>query len=124
MLEALPRREREILDTLYALGEATAGEVMAAMSDPPSNSAVRAMLARLEVKGVIRHRLEQQRYVYAPALAKRIARRGVLDRLVHSFFGGSPASAATALLGMADKVDAEELQKLEELVKKIRKKSK
>jgi predicted transcriptional regulator len=123
MLEALPRREREILDTLYSLGEASAGDIMAAMADPPSNSAVRAMLTRLETKGVIKHRLEQQRYIYVPALPKRTARRPALDRLVQSFFGGSPTSAATALLGMADRVDAEELQKLEELVKKIRKKS-
>jgi BlaI family transcriptional regulator, penicillinase repressor len=95
----LSRREREILDALFALGSsATAEDIRARLTDPPSSSAVRAMLAKLEAKGVIRHRAEGLRYVYTPTSSRASARRKALSNLVGVFFGGSPSEAASALL--------------------------
>lgn len=119
-MEKLPRRERQVLDTLFAIGEGSVEEIRAAMSDPPSNSAVRAMLVRMEAKGSVKHRIDGQRYIYAPAIAKQSARRHALRHLVQSFFDGSAASAATALLGMAEHLDEEELQRLEDLIRAAR----
>lgn len=97
--EQLPRREREILNALFALGDhASAEEIRERLTDPPSYSAVRAMLARLESKGYIRHREEGLRYVYSPTIPRRAARRAALQQLVRVFFGGSPGEMATALL--------------------------
>jgi predicted transcriptional regulator len=95
----LPRREREILDALYALGkEATVEEIRARLTDTPSNSAVRAMLAKLEAKGQVRHREEGLRYVYAPTTPRSAARRDALRSLVRTFFAGSAPETAVALL--------------------------
>jgi len=97
--EKLPRREREVLDALFALGEgASVEDVRARLNDPPSYSAVRAMLARLEAKGHVRHREERLRYVYAPTKPRGATQRTALQKLVRVFFGGSPSSAVTALL--------------------------
>jgi predicted transcriptional regulator len=97
--ERLPRREREVLDALFALGEdASVEDVRARLSDPPSYSAVRAMLARLETKGHVRHREEGLRYVYSPTKTRSAAQRTALQKLVRVFFEGSPRQAVTALL--------------------------
>ena len=113
MLEKLPPRERQIVDVLYARGEATAAEVREAIPNPPSYSAVRAILARLETKGFAIHREVDQRYVYAPAVPEAKARRSALAQLVGTFFNGSPIGAATALLGMSQKIDPRELEALQ-----------
>ena len=95
----LSRREREIMNVLFALGErASAEDIRAHLSDPPSYSAVRAMLAKLEAKGQIRHREEGLKYVYSPTTPRSTARRAALQQLVRVFFRGSPGDAATALL--------------------------
>jgi predicted transcriptional regulator len=95
----LSRREREILDALYALGEeASAEDIRARLSDPPTYSAVRAMLVKLEAKGAIRHRADGLRYVYAPTTSRNTARKAAVNQLVKIFFGGSPGETATALL--------------------------
>lgn len=97
--EKLTRREREIMDTLFALeGNASAEDIRERLSDPPGYSAVRAMLVKLEAKGYVRHREEGLRYVYAPTTSRASAQRGALDKLVRVFFGGSPSQTATALL--------------------------
>ena len=97
--EKLPRREREILDALFAIdGDAAVEDIRARLATPPSYSAVRAMLAKLEAKGYVRHRAEGLRYVYAPTLARTTARRQALQKLVRVFFGGSPRETAAALL--------------------------
>jgi BlaI family penicillinase repressor len=97
--EKLSRREREIMNVLFALGEhASAEDIRAGLTDPPSYSAVRAMLAKLEAKGCIKHREEGLRYVYFPTTSRSVARRAALQQLVHVFFGGSPGETATALL--------------------------
>src|SRR6516225_9440604 len=90
----LGRRERQIVEVLYRLGNATVAEVLASLPDPPSYSAVRAMLGLLEEKGYVRHKREGMRYVYAPAIAPVKARQSALRQLVSTFFGGSPLAAA------------------------------
>jgi BlaI family transcriptional regulator, penicillinase repressor len=97
--EKLTRREREIMDALYSLGDgASAEDVRKWLSDPPSYSAVRAMLAKLEAKGYIRHREEGLRYVYAPTKSRAAARHSALRKLVHVFFDGSASQTVMALL--------------------------
>jgi BlaI family transcriptional regulator, penicillinase repressor len=97
--EKLTRREREIMDALFALGDrASAEDIRARLTDPPGYSAVRAMLARLEAKGFIRHREEGLRYVYTPTTPRGTARRAALQQLVRVFFGGSAGDTVTALL--------------------------
>jgi BlaI family transcriptional regulator, penicillinase repressor len=87
--EKLTRREREIMDVLFALGDrASAEDIRERLTDPPSYSAVRAMLAKLEAKGHIRHREEGLRYVYSPTTSRGSARRAALNQLVRVFFGG------------------------------------
>ena len=104
----LSRREREIMDVLFALGDrASAEDIRARLSDPPSYSAVRAMLAKLEAKGHIRHREEGLKYVYVPTTSRTSARRAALQQLVRVFFSGSPGEAATALLKNEDWSEAE-----------------
>ena len=121
MIEKIPPRERQIVDALYALGEGTAAEIREQLEAPPSYSAVRAMLARLEAKGFVKHREEDQRYVYSPVLAKAKAEQGALHQVVRAFFGGSPARAATALLGMSERLSSAELDELEQTIARARK---
>lgn len=119
--EALSRREREILDVLLELGdEASAEEIRARLSDPPSYSAVRTMLARLEAKGIIRHREKGLRYVYSPTAARSAARRSALRRLVRVFFGGSTGDAVTALLE-GEEWSPEELQEMARRIEELKK---
>src|SRR5437016_1474273 len=95
----LSRREREILDVLFSLGdEASAEEIRERLSDPPTGSAVRAMLTRLETKGALRHKEKGLRFVYLPTTPRSTARRSALRQLVQVFFDGSSGQAMTALL--------------------------
>jgi BlaI family penicillinase repressor len=122
--EKLSRREREIMDVLFALGEhASAEDIRERLSDPPSYSAVRAMLAKLEAKGHIRHREEGLKYVYAPVTSRAAARRTALQQLVRVFFGGSPSETATALLTQEDWSDTE-LDALRAEIERVRKERK
>ena len=120
--EKLSRREREIMDVLYALGDSAAAEdIRERLSDPPSYSAVRAMLAKLEAKGVVRHRAEGLRYVYSPVIARTTAQKKAVSQLMRVFFGGSASEAATALLKQEAWSDAE-LEALREQIDQVRKK--
>jgi predicted transcriptional regulator len=105
----LSRRERQIMDVLYALGKATVGEVLERIADPPSYSAVRATMRVLEEKGQVVHLQDGPRYLYRPVLAQESARSAALRHLVRTFFGGSAEAAAAALLGMNEsrQTDAE-----------------
>ena len=97
--ERLSRREREIMNILFARGDrASAEDIRAELSEPPSYSAVRAMLVKLEAKGYIRHREEGLRYVYVPTTPRPTARRAAVQQLLRVFFAGSAGEAATALL--------------------------
>jgi len=98
----LSRREREMMDVLYRVGEATVAEVMEEMANPPGYSAVRATLRILEDKGHVVHREDGPRYVYAPAEGREKARRAAMDHLVDTFFEGSAEAALAALLRRSD----------------------
>lgn len=116
MISSLPRREREIFEILCSAGEATAAEIRQAMADAPSYSAVRTMLARLEAKGLVRHRSVDQAYVYKSVPQPAKVRESALQQMVKTFFDGSAASAATALLGLTKKLDPEELDALQRAI--------
>jgi predicted transcriptional regulator len=116
MIGNLPRREREIFEILCSAGEATAADVRRAMSDPPSHSAVRTMLARLEAKGLVRHRAEDQAYVYRSIPQPAKVRETALQQMVKTFFDGSAASAATALLGLSKKLNPDEIDALQKAI--------
>jgi predicted transcriptional regulator len=113
MIRDLPRREREIL---CSMGEATAAQVREAMDDPPSYSAVRTMLGRLEAKGKVQHRVEEQSYVYRSVPQPAKVRESALLQMVKTFFDGSAASAATALLGLSKPLEPEELDALQRAI--------
>jgi predicted transcriptional regulator len=116
MINKLPRREREIFEILCSAGEATAAAVREAMADPPSYSAVRTMLGRLEAKGMASHRVEDQAYVYKSVPQPAKVRESALQQMVKTFFDGSAASAATALLGLSRKIEPEELEALQRAI--------
>lgn len=117
----LPRREREIMDALFALaGRASAEDIRERLADPPSYSAVRAMLAKLEAKGYVRHREEGKRYIYAPTTPRSAASRAALRKLVRVFFSGSPGQTVTALLKQEDWTDRE-LEALGAAIEQVRK---
>jgi BlaI family transcriptional regulator, penicillinase repressor len=119
--EKLTRREREIMDALFASPEgASAEDVRGRLTDPPSYSAVRTMLVRLEGKGLVRHREEGLRYVYVPTTSRTAARRVALQQLVRVFFGGSPGETATTLLRQEQWTD-DELDALQREIQKVRK---
>src|SRR4051794_41941431 len=99
MIETLPRREREIFEIVCSAGEATAADVRAAMQDAPSHSAVRTLLARLEARGMLRHRPDEQAHVYAPVPQPAKVRLSALKQMVRTLFNGSAAPAAPALPG-------------------------
>lgn len=117
----LTRRERQIMDIVYRFGQATAAEVQENLPDPPSYSAVRALLRVLEEKGHLRHEEEGPRYVYLPTLPREEARRSAMKRLVRTFFDDSTEKAVAALLSMsASDLSREELEHLEELIDEAR----
>lgn len=119
-LAALSRREREILEVIFAIGEeASAEEIREKLSDPPSSSAVRAMLAKLEAKGAVKHKEKGLRYVYSPTVPRNRARKSALRRLVDVFFGGSKEQAVTALL-TEEKWSDDELEELQKQIERVR----
>jgi predicted transcriptional regulator len=119
---ALSRRERQIMDAIYLLGEAAAQDVLDQMPDPPSYSAVRALLRILETKGHVRHRRDGQRYVYHPTVPRERARTSALRQIVRTFFDGSAGAAAAALLDLSrDDLADDELARLDALVERARK---
>lgn len=116
MIGSLPRREREIFEILVAVGEASAAEVREKMADPPSYSAVRTMLGRLEVKGFVTHRTVDQAYVYKSVPQRAKVRESALKQMVRTFFDGSAASAATALLGLTKSLSPEDIEALQRAI--------
>jgi BlaI family transcriptional regulator, penicillinase repressor len=118
----LSRRERQIMDIVYAQGEASAAAVHAALPDPPSYSAVRALLAILVDKGHLKHRTEQGRYIYVPTRRRAQVGRSALRRVLDTFFEGSLEKAVAALLQGSDaNLTADELQRLGQIIEQARK---
>ncbi|HEY7195109.1 MAG TPA: BlaI/MecI/CopY family transcriptional regulator [Gemmatimonadales bacterium] len=118
----LSRRERQILDILYQKGRATAAEVQAELPEPPSYSAVRALLRILEDKGHVRHEQDGPRYVYLPTVARDNAKRSALRHILQTFFDGSAEQAISALLDEpSTRLSREELDRLARLIDGARK---
>lgn len=118
----LSRRERQIMDILYRRGRASVAEVLKDLPDPPSYSAVRAMLRVLEEKGHIRHEEQALRYVFSPTVPREKAKRAALRRLLDTFFDGSAERAVAALLdGSAAQLTPKELDRMAQLIEKARK---
>lgn len=122
MPPSLSRREREIMDILHREGELPAAEIQKALPDPPSYSAVRALLRTLEEKGHIKHREQDLRYVYSPVATAAQARRSAVQHLLETFFQGSVEQAVSALLDERDgKLTKPELDRLARLIADARK---
>ena len=119
---SLSRRERQILDVVYALGRASALQVMAKLPDAPSKTAVRTFLRILEEKGHLVHDEEGRTYVYRPCRPRERAGSGALRRVLDVFFGGSLEQAVAAHLGgSAGDLDEAELKRVASLIQQARK---
>ena len=121
MLSKLPPRERQIVDVLYERGALPVSDICDALPDPLSGSAVRAMLKRLEDKGYVSRSNSERGYLYSPTLSETAAKKSALSEIVRVFFNGSPASAASALLGMSERLKEDELNELEAMIARARK---
>jgi predicted transcriptional regulator len=122
--ERLTRREREIMNALFALGNAASAEaIRARLSNPPGDSAVRVMLARLEKKGFLKHQQDGLRYLYSATISPSSARRAALRQYLETFFGGSAKQMMTALVSEAAWTD-EELAALQNEIDRVRKERK
>jgi len=118
----LSRREREIMDVIYHSGRATAAEVLDQLAEPPSYSAVRALLRVLEDKGHLRHEEDGPRYVFLPTVPRERALQSALRQLLHTFFDGSAEQAVAALLDLSSaRLSDAELQRLSQLIADARK---
>nr|WP_269816528.1 BlaI/MecI/CopY family transcriptional regulator [Caulobacter hibisci] len=112
----MPRREREVFETLCRLEASTAAGVRGALSDPLSDSAVRTMLSRLEAKGLVARTSDAEGRLYRPVQRTEAVAASALRRVIDTFFAGSAASAATALLGLGQKLTPEEAAELERAI--------
>ena len=117
----LSRRERQIMDAVYRLGQASAQEIQENIPAPPSYSAVRALLAVLVNKGHLKHERDGKRYVYEPLASQAKAGKSALRRLLSTFFNNSPASLVATLLDPKE-VDSEELARIRKLIDQKKKK--
>ena len=117
----LSRRERQIMDSVYARGQVTVAEVLEDLPDPPSYSAVRAMLGKLERKQYLRHEEHGPRYVYVPTLPREEVQETALERVMRTFFDGSPSKAVAAILDLSavDLTD-QEIDEMAKLVEQAR----
>ena len=120
MLSKLPPRERQIVDILYEQGPLPVSDICDALPDRLSGSAVRAMLKRLEDKGFVERTDSERGYLYSPTVSDTVAKKSALSEIVRVFFNGSPASAASALLGMSDRLKEDELDQLEAMIARAR----
>ncbi len=121
-LHHFSRRERQIMEIIYTRGRASAAEVLNAMPEPPSYSAVRAMLRLLEDKGHLTHEKEGRKYIFLPTVAPAKIRRSALKNLLHTFFNGSVENAVASLLDLnATELSQEELERLAKLIDEAKK---
>lgn len=118
----LSRRERQIMDIIYQHGEASVAEVLENMPDPPSYSAVRAMVRILEEKGHLKHRVDGTKFIFKPTLPTENAKRSVLSHLVQTYFDGSVEQVVAALLDSSStELSEPELDRLSQLIQEARK---
>ncbi len=120
-LTGLSRRERQIMDILYQRGRASAAEVQAGIEDPPSYSAVRAMLRVLEEKGHVKHQAEGLKYVYVPVISRDKAKRSAMKHLLETLFNDAPEEAVAALLDVSSRrLTPEELDRMADMIEKAK----
>ena len=125
VFEHLSRREREILDILYQRGQASAAEVRAILTDPPTYSGVRAMLRVLEEKGHIKHESHGLKYVYAPVINRDKAKKSAVKHLMETFFSNAPEQVVAALLDVSSKkLTSADLDRMSEMIEQARKEGK
>jgi predicted transcriptional regulator len=123
--DSLSRRERQIMEVVYRQGEATAAQILEGLPDPPSYSAIRALLRILVDKKHLQHREDGPRYVYSPTVPRQTARAQALAQVINTFFDGSALKAASALLGSSQrKLSKAELDELGTLIDAARKRGK
>lgn len=120
MLSQIPPRERQIVDLLYQRGACTVADICDGLPDRLTASAVRAMLKRLEDKGVVSRKDGDRGFLYTPTLSDNQARKTALSQVVGTFFNGSPVGAASALLGMTKRIEPAELDELEAMIARAR----
>lgn len=125
LMQQLSRRERQIMDILYEKQPCSAQDIQQALPDPPSYSAVRALLARLVEKDLVHFKQEGAKYLYFPKVAEAKAQKSALGRLLKTFFKGSPIQAVNALLDMeAQSLSAREIEELERTIRRLKAKQK
>lgn len=113
----LGKRERQIVETVYRLGEASVADVRENLADPPSYSSVRAMLGQLVTKGALKYRQEGKRYIYRPAVPKDQASRSAMRKLLATFFAGKPSDAVAALLDVSgEELTDDDIKRMKRLI--------
>jgi predicted transcriptional regulator len=118
----LGARERQILDVVFRLGEASVGDVLAQLPDPPSYSAVRTMIRLLEAKGFLKHREAGAKYVYRPTQSRETASKSAVLHVLKTFFRGSASDALAAILNVSsEKLTDEDLARMEQLIAQAKK---
>lgn len=121
----LARRERQIMDVIFQLGEATVGEVLERLSDPPSYSSVRTIIRKIEAKGLLTHRQDGKRYVYRATQSRETASRTALQRLMDVFFSGSAPDTVAAILDVSSQdLDRSDLERISQMIEQARKEGK
>jgi len=117
----LARRERQIMDVIHQLGEATVGEVLDKLSDPPSYSSVRTMIRLLESKGLLVHRQDGKRYVYKAIQSREAASKSALRKLMDVFFAGSATDAVAAILDVSsESLEPGDLDRMAKLIRQAK----
>jgi predicted transcriptional regulator len=120
-MQALSRRERQVMDIVHRRGEATVADIMAELPDPPTYSAVRSVLRILAQKGLVLHKEDGPRYFYLPAQPTERARDAALEHVVDTYFAGSTEQAVTALLKLSDAdLNDKELKAIRERIRRAR----
>ena len=118
----LARRERQIMDVIFQLGEATVGEVLERLPDPPSYSSVRTIIRKIEAKGLLTHRQDGKRYVYRAKQSRETASRTALQKLMNVFFSGSAPDTVAAIMDVSAKtLDPEDLDRISKIIEQARK---
>ena len=119
--EDLARRERQIMDVIHRLEEATVGEVLDQLADPPSYSSVRTMIRLLESKGLLSHRQDGKRYVYKAIQSREAASRSALRKLMDVFFAGSATDAVAAILDVSsESLEPGDLDRMAKLIRQAK----
>src|SRR5579863_5919904 len=117
----LGARERQILDVIFHLGEASVGDVLQRLTDPPSYSSVRTMIRLLERKGLLKHRVEGAKYIYRPTQSRATASRSAVLHVLKTFFRGSASDALAAILDVSsDELTAKDLARMQQLIEQAR----